>query len=138
MIAVDDHLPLVRIEDTKNYKFLGANSLNAETWVILLEKAYAKAYGGYDRIGNGGDMRHALTDLTGAPSETFFLSEFEKDCEISGSNQIPYFNSNENSNNNSFTNFNDANDNGYNRTETQRYGEEEEAKPAVQAKHFSN
>jgi len=49
-------------------KLLGAHSVNNETWVSLLEKAYAKSYGGYDLIGNGGDIRHALTDLTGAPS----------------------------------------------------------------------
>lgn len=35
-------------------------------WVILLEKAYAKAYGSYWEI-VGGDPVHALRDLTGAP-----------------------------------------------------------------------
>ena len=37
-----------------------------ELWVILLEKAYAKAYGSYWEI-IGGDPVHALRDLTGAP-----------------------------------------------------------------------
>lgn len=37
-----------------------------ELWVILLEKAYAKAYGSYWEI-VGGDPVHALRDLTGAP-----------------------------------------------------------------------
>jgi len=37
-----------------------------ELWVILLEKAYAKAYGSYWDI-VGGDPVHALRDLTGAP-----------------------------------------------------------------------
>lgn len=38
----------------------------SELWVILLEKAYAKAYGSYWEI-IGGDPVHALRDLTGAP-----------------------------------------------------------------------
>lgn len=37
-----------------------------ELWVILLEKAYAKAYGSYWEI-IGGDPVHALRDLSGAP-----------------------------------------------------------------------
>lgn len=37
-----------------------------ELWVLLLEKAYAKAYGSYWEI-IGGDPVHALRDLTGAP-----------------------------------------------------------------------
>lgn len=37
-----------------------------ELWVILLEKAYAKAYRSYWEI-IGGDPVHALRDLTGAP-----------------------------------------------------------------------
>lgn len=100
MIAVDDFLPLIQIKDGK-YKFLGANSVNAEMWVPLMEKAYAKAYHGYDVIGNGGDMRHSLTDLTGAPSETFFLSNFEEEMKTAGQGQIPYGNSNTGSRKNS-------------------------------------
>ena len=38
-------------------------------WVLLLEKAYAKAYGSYLTI-EGGDPKIALRDLTGAPTES--------------------------------------------------------------------
>lgn len=38
-------------------------------WSILIEKAYAKAYGGYHNIGMGGSGDYAFFDLTGAPSE---------------------------------------------------------------------
>jgi hypothetical protein len=96
MVVVDDNLPLIKLSE-KNYKFLGANSLSAEIWAPLLEKAYAKAYGGYDLIGNGGDMRHALTDLTGAPSETFNLADFEEELMVGGKGHVPYGHSNFNS-----------------------------------------
>lgn len=39
-------------------------------WSILIEKAYAKAYGGYHNIGMGGTGDYAFFDLTGAPSES--------------------------------------------------------------------
>ena len=38
-------------------------------WAPLIEKAYAKAYGGYYNVGAGGYGHHAMFDLTGAPSE---------------------------------------------------------------------
>ena len=44
-----------------------------ELWVMLLEKAYAKAYGGFWNIGTGGFADEALSDLTGAPSESLFI-----------------------------------------------------------------
>ncbi len=40
-----------------------------ELWVLLLEKAYAKAYNGYLNL-EGGDPATALRDLTGAPTES--------------------------------------------------------------------
>ena len=54
-----------------------ARAKNNELWVMLLEKAYAKAYLGYKNIilGFSGD---ALKDLTGAPSEYIDLKEDKK------------------------------------------------------------
>jgi calpain-15 len=39
-----------------------------ELWVLLLEKAYAKIYGNYEKI-EAGLAGNALKDLTGAPYE---------------------------------------------------------------------
>jgi hypothetical protein len=41
---------------------------NNDIWVMLLEKMYAKVYGGYRNI-DFGFSTDALKDLTGAPAE---------------------------------------------------------------------
>lgn len=41
-------------------------------WVIMLEKAWAKVHGSYERI-EGGDPQLTVRDLTGAPGETYNL-----------------------------------------------------------------
>lgn len=59
---MDDQVPA----RNNNLAFSRANG--EELWVILLEKAYAKAYGSYEAI-EGGNPAIALRDLTGAPYE---------------------------------------------------------------------
>jgi calpain-15 len=48
-----------------------------QIWGLLLEKAYARIYGGYSKIavGYAGD---ALKDLTGAPSQYIDLKDSNK------------------------------------------------------------
>ena len=43
-----------------------------EFWVPLIEKAYAKLHGTYEKI-NGGTISEAMVDLSGGVSERFFL-----------------------------------------------------------------
>ena len=54
---------------------LGASSRFSDLWVSLLEKAYAKSVGCYQKMGSKSTVAEALTDLTGAPSQTFFIKD---------------------------------------------------------------
>lgn len=87
IVVVDDYFPL--INDNGQERLLGANCVENELWVLFLEKAYAKIFGNYENIGKGGNVSYALTDLTGAPSEIFYLNQFLGDGDKSG---IEYYN----------------------------------------------
>lgn len=70
-MVVDDLIPCL-----DNQPFFNQTKEN-ELWVILLEKAYAKLYGGYLNI-ESGLTREALRDLTGAPAKTFFTKKTDQ------------------------------------------------------------
>ncbi|EGR30491.1 hypothetical protein IMG5_130830 [Ichthyophthirius multifiliis] len=61
-INIDDQIPY------KGRQPAFSRGQGDEIWVLLLEKAYAKAYGSYYVI-EGGNPAQALRDLTGAPYE---------------------------------------------------------------------
>lgn len=69
LINPDDYFP------TNARKITFCHSQTAEIWAMLLEKAYAKVYGGYWNIGTGGFAEDALKDLTGAPTEFGQINE---------------------------------------------------------------
>jgi calpain-15 len=62
-IVIDDQFPC---SDLNSPAFSRAHG--EELWVMIMEKAYAKMYGTYERI-EGGNPAMALRDLTGAPYE---------------------------------------------------------------------
>ena len=63
LVLVDDYIPCVASGEKPCF----SESAGNELWVILLEKAWAKVHGSYERI-NGGHAHLTLHDLTGAPS----------------------------------------------------------------------
>ena len=50
-----------------------------ELWVLMLEKAWAKLHGSYERI-EAGHAHNVMNDLTGAPS--FDLAMIDEDSEV--------------------------------------------------------
>ena len=90
---IDDFVP-VWLKDTsegkteeklivEKTKFLYINPLESGVWAALLEKAYAKAYGGYDRI-QGVSFEEAFKDFSGVPVENFTLWDSVGQIEESG------------------------------------------------------
>lgn len=78
-VVIDDHIPCKSNGYQAVPKFSGTKS--NEAWSLLLEKAYAKAYGGYYNI-EGGRAHEALSELTGAPIKLFSMtSNFPYDKE---------------------------------------------------------
>jgi calpain-15 len=63
-VVIDDFFPV----DDKLPIF--SHSACDETWVLIMEKAWAKLHGNYAKI-DGGFAREPLHDLTGAPSKTY-------------------------------------------------------------------
>ncbi|EPY32278.1 calpain-like cysteine peptidase [Strigomonas culicis] len=65
-VIVDDYLPVAGGRP----KFGRSKGDPAELWVAILQKAYAKVFGGYGFI-IAGDPLHALQDLSGFPCSSF-------------------------------------------------------------------
>lgn len=74
-VTVDDRLPCIN----SALCFSRCHSLNA-FWVALLEKAYAKLHGSYERLW-AGQVSEALVDLTGGLAERWSLADFESEEE---------------------------------------------------------
>lgn len=73
-LTVDDKLPFADGEA------LGAQSFNdneSELWAALIEKAYAKAYCGYDVFSRNTPREHFLRDLTGAPVRKYLSNDYD-------------------------------------------------------------
>jgi hypothetical protein len=68
-VILDDFAPC-----KKNGTLAFNRSKTNELWVVLLEKAWAKVFGGYLNI-SGGMMTEPLRDLTGASCKMFYLQK---------------------------------------------------------------
>ena len=68
-VIIDDFFPCT---DDGYVCFSKANG--NELWVLILEKAFAKLHGSYERI-EGGYAHFVMRDLTGAPSYELCLEE---------------------------------------------------------------
>jgi len=77
-VIVDDRMPY----DEQGFVYSGVNPDTLSIWPLLIEKAYAKCYEGYNRIPIDKGLAFYLKDLTGAPVLAFpldFRSQREDD-----------------------------------------------------------
>ena len=72
-LVLDDFFPCYPLGDP-----IFNQNHTREFWLLLVEKAYAKAKGNYMSLMNG-DIKEALMDLTGCPSFKFDLNDNEVD-----------------------------------------------------------
>jgi|TARA_B110000008_G_C16977192_1_gene566353 hypothetical protein len=78
-IVVDDFIPVKPKKDDEFAPAFGKASKN-QTWVSIVEKAYAKAHGSYAAI-SGGYVAEGLHDLTGSATEMISFSSTYFDSE---------------------------------------------------------
>ncbi len=71
VVVVDDRFPFCK---AKNDWAFSRTSAGKEIWVLLLEKAWAKVFGSYQRI-EGGTCDEALHPLTGCPTKNFIHND---------------------------------------------------------------
>ena len=88
-VTVDDYFPFCPSKD--DWAF--SKSVDQEIWVLILEKAWAKVHGSYQRI-EGGNTAEALMALTGAYVDYIFHDQIvNKDVlwsKIFNSDQLKY------------------------------------------------
>jgi hypothetical protein len=78
-VIVDSDFPIEVLDDGTR-KPVYAHSENKEIWPMIMEKAYAKAMGGYDNIVSGAG-EEALSVFTGKTIRTFIVMSGNKFCE---------------------------------------------------------
>ena len=70
--SVDDAFPTNKTEEKKDEIAFTQPKIEGNTveiWVLLLEKVWAKRFGGYSTIGSGGFAADSFRDLCGSPCE---------------------------------------------------------------------
>lgn len=79
-VIVDTRIPYNSQTKTPLY---GHNQDQSEFWVALMEKAYAKLHGSYEKL-HGGSLNEAMVDLTGGVSEDFDIKSPDTQENIEG------------------------------------------------------
>ena len=74
LITLNDYFPVFK----DNMATLFSKPNHDKIWVLLLEKAYAKIYKSYSNIESGTTLE-SFRDLTGAPTQSFFLNDSKQD-----------------------------------------------------------
>eukprot|EP01006_Ploeotia_vitrea_P043996 TRINITY_DN66796_c5_g1_i1.p1 TRINITY_DN66796_c5_g1~~TRINITY_DN66796_c5_g1_i1.p1 ORF type:complete len:932 (-),score=78.20 TRINITY_DN66796_c5_g1_i1:1670-4465(-) len=83
-VVIDDWLPC---SASTGQLLFGSCKDGKQLWCALLEKAYAKLHGGYDRISLG-STAHALTDLTAGQCSNVTISSLKKAKEMVVSGEL--------------------------------------------------
>ena len=73
-VKVDDNF---YTKNEKEFIYCSCDSSN-KLWMPLIEKAWAKSHGGYEKIDRGRSSE-CLRDLTGAPAFTFNIDDEKND-----------------------------------------------------------
>ena len=76
-IVVDDYIPCYN-----NGGPIFSKSSDESIWMLILEKAFAKTYGGYKNL-EGGSPTEAFRDLSGSPVSVFILKDDKVQAMIS-------------------------------------------------------
>lgn len=88
ILTIDDYVPV----NPTTLKPMYSHLITNEIWPLLLEKAYAKLKGSYEKL-NGGLPLDAMRTLTGYSGEHIILSNDKKSNEASFKKLQYYFNS---------------------------------------------
>lgn len=68
-LALDDYFPCFPLGDP-----IFTHAREKESWLLYLEKAFAKLFGSYASLQKG-DAKHAIADITGCPTYSFSLED---------------------------------------------------------------
>jgi calpain-15 len=82
---LDDYFPCIKNGENK-FQTVFSRANGPELWVLLLEKAYAKAFKCYENI-ESGLTGQAIRDLTGSPYEFLKNEDVKRTWEFLVSNQ---------------------------------------------------
>lgn len=88
-VIVDDHFPAQMENNRYHWLFCRGGELGDELWSMVLEKAYAKLYGGYEFI-EAGKVQYALADMIEGFPQQLDLKNDAKNLEVFWAKLLKY------------------------------------------------